>query len=938
MSDFKRVQKKWQKRWEEAKLFEPEIDNNKPKFFLTFPYPYVNGYAHIGHSYTSTRVEAFARYKRMKGYNVLFPQGWHCTGSPIVAAAKRVKEKEEKQLKILKDMGISEKDFPKFEDPEHWVRVFAPEWEKDFRSLGFSIDWRRNFITTSLNPYYDKFIRWQFSRLKEKGYVIRGKFPVVWCPKEQCPVSDHSRSEGEGETTQEFTLLKFKFKDEFIIAATLRPETVYGQTNLWVGPDNDYVKAKVNGETWIISGPCAEKLKEQEKDVEIVGKLKGKEMLGKYVKAPGIGREIIILPSHFCDPGKGTGIVTSVPSDAPDDYVGLEDLKKDRKECEKYGLLYEAVQRIEPIPIIDSSDLGDMAAVKVCKDMGIKSQHERDKLEEAKKLVYKKGFYEGVMNRNCGKYAGMKVIEAKDKVKEELLGSKEADKLYELTGKVVCRCLTPSIVKIVDNQWFINYGDKEWKRLAHKCVEGMRFYPEKVRQQFEYTIDWLHEWACTREEGLGTRLPWDERWLIESLSDSTIYMAYYTIAHLIKHVDYNKIDDSFFDYVFYGKGQKPDVDNIDNIRAEFIYWFPCDFRNSGKDLIQNHLTFFIFNHVALFPPEQWPKSVGANGWVTIDGQKMSKSLGNVIMLRNMAEEFGADASRITILNGGEGMDDPNWDTTFAKSIYSKLEQIEEMVKQHYTQGKDYEGRKVDEWFTSVLHRTIRDVTDCMDQTLFRSAIQKAYFDMTRHIKWYLKRVGDKPNKSLVKFALESQVLMLAPFTPHICEEIWSHMKKEGFISTSQWPNYAEKRIDERSEQMETLVGSVMSDISNVMKLAKIEKPKKVTLFVSDEWKYLFLAQFKKELNKTRNIGDLIKIFVKSDHGQDITKLIPQLVNNPNRIPQMILNQTEEFETLEENKEFFNSEFGMDFEIIVAEKSESPKARNAMPGKPAILLE
>ncbi|MBI4150057.1 class I tRNA ligase family protein, partial [Candidatus Woesearchaeota archaeon] len=184
MVELLKIQEKWQKKWAEAKVFEADAAPGKKKFFLTFPYPYVNGLPHVGHLFTLMRVEAFARYKRLAGYHVSWPQGWHCTGSPIVNAARRIKEGEEKQIKIMKDFGLTDKEIKKFVDPEMWVRYFPKEYKKDLQNLGLSIDWRREFITTSLNQSYDKFIRWQFNKLKEKNYVIKGKFPVVWCPKE----------------------------------------------------------------------------------------------------------------------------------------------------------------------------------------------------------------------------------------------------------------------------------------------------------------------------------------------------------------------------------------------------------------------------------------------------------------------------------------------------------------------------------------------------------------------------------------------------------------------------------------------------------------------------------------------------------------------------------------------------------------------------------
>jgi leucyl-tRNA synthetase len=934
MTDFSTIQAKWQKKWEESRIFYASPDD-RPKFFVSFPYPYINAYSHIGHLYTLMRVDTCARYRRLKGFNVLFPQGWHITGSPIVNAAKRVKEREPKQVKIMQDMGISEQDLPKFEDPEYWLEFFAPEFKKDYMTMGMSIDWSREFFTSSLNPHYDRFIQWQFNKLKEKGYVIKGKFPVVWCPKCNEAVGDHSRSEGEGETTQEFTLLKFKFGDECIVAATLRPETVYGQTNLWCGADIEYVKAKVGKETWIMSKECSEKLQDQDKDIEMIGAVKGSDLLGKKVKAPFVDNMIPILPSHFCDPDKGTGIVTSVPSDAPDDWMGLVDLKKDEKACKKYGLDTDEIKSLKPIPIIDSKGLGNLAAVKVCEDMGIKDQHDRKKLEEAKKLVYKKGFYEGVMAKNCGKHAGMPVEKAKDMVKKELLDSGQADKLYELTGYVVCRCLTPAMVKIVSDQWFLNYADEDWKDLARKCLSRMTLYPEKARSQFEHVIGWLHEWACTREEGLGTRLPWDEKWLIESLSDSTVYMAYYTINHILTEIPVEKVSDDLFDSILLGKDAPPGVDSakVEAMRKEFNYWYPMDFRNSGKDLIQNHLTFFIFNHVAIFPEDKWPVGIGTNGWVTVDGQKMSKSLGNMIPLRDVAEKFSVDASRFTILAGGEGLDDPNWESDLAFSMKGKLAQLLEPGKL-LEKGTDAR-RPIDDWAESQLNRLIREAGEFMDKTLFRSALQKIYFEMQQVIRWYSRRCNDEPNKEVMRKLVESQLIMLSPFTPHVCEEAWESLGKKGFVSLAGWPECDESKI--LPVDTEASIRTLLDDIRSVLKLAKLDKPSKIKLFTSPSWKYELFMMVRDKLAETQNPKEIIAAVMTTDlkkHGQDVMKIIPRLIQTG----VSDIDETQEQETLQGALDFLKSEFSCEIELISAEQTREPKAKNAFPGKPAILVE
>lgn len=934
--NFKEIEKKWQKKWEEAKIFEADAQKGKEKFFVTFPYPYMNAYLHLGHFLTLTRTDIFARYKRMRGFNVLFPQGWHCTGSPIENAAKRIREGEPKQIKIMKDMGFSDEEIKKFADPKYWVEYFPKEAEKDVKSIGASIDFRRSFITTELNPHYDKFIRWQFRKLKEKGYVVKGKHPVVWCKKCNSPVGDHSRVEGEGEVPQEWTLTKFKFDDSYLVSATLRPETVFGITNVWVNPELEYVIAKVDGEKWIISEQAAEKLKEQEKEVKIIGKIKGKELIGKYCVAPLTKRKVIILPSFFCDPERGTGIVSSVPSDAPDDYIALKELKENEELCKRYGLNFEEVKKIEIIPIINTKEMGNMPAKKVVEEMGIKSQNEREALEKARKIVYKAGYYQGTMNENCGEYAGMKVEVAKELIKKELIESGEGDIFYELTGRVVCRCLTPSIVKIVKDQWFLKYGDKEWKKLAHKALDRMKLYPEKVRTQFNYVIDWLNDWACTREYGLGTRLPWDEKWVIESLSDSTIYMAYYTIAHLIKKVPIEKINDAFFDYVFFGRGEKPDVENIEKMREEFEYWYPLDFRNSGKDLVQNHLTFFIFNHVAIFPERHWPRAIGVNGFVTIDGEKMSKSKGNFILVRDLIKKFSVDASRMTITYGGEELDDVNWDSELVKSLNQKLEQLYEFCVNNYGKGSN-EMLSIDKWMNSKINEIIKESTEFMEEAMFRSALQRIYFDFQRYVKWYLKR-NPNPNKEVMKRLIETQVLLLSPFAPFICEEIWEKIGKEGFVSLAQWPVAGE--IDKKLDIIEEVIQRTIEDIHSVVRLSKLEKIKKMKIFIAKSWKYKLFDAIKDVENK-KNFNEMIEKAMKIEevkkNSKEVVKIIKAIAKDPSKFPLKMISKEKEIKVFKESKEFFEKEFECEVEVIDGDESNEVKAQQALPMKPGILV-
>ena len=140
--------------------------------------------------------------------------------------------------------------------------------------------------STQPKPIFGRFVEWQYKTLQKKGYVVKGTHPVVWCPHDSSPTGDHDRYEGEGVAPEEFTLIMFKHNDSFLPAATFRPETIYGATNLWLNPDADYVEAQVDKEKWIISGKAAEKLREQKKKITIIRQFKGRELIGSYVTNP----------------------------------------------------------------------------------------------------------------------------------------------------------------------------------------------------------------------------------------------------------------------------------------------------------------------------------------------------------------------------------------------------------------------------------------------------------------------------------------------------------------------------------------------------------------------------------------------------------------------------------------------------------------------------
>ena len=183
------------------------------------------------------------------------------------------------------------------------------------------------------------------------------------------------------------------------------------------------------------------------------------------------------------------------------------------------------------------------------------------------------------------------------------------------------------VVALTD-QWYLSYGEEDWQKIVYDHLHSPNFnaFNEKNMEKFDFVLGWLKEWACSRQFGLGTLLPWDQQWVIESLSDSTIYMAYYTIAHFIhgsvSNLNGLKVEsglspelfsDDVFDYIFLDKS-KPNVPDdfaplLERMKSEFEYWYPMDLRVSAKDLIPNHLTMSLYNHVEIWKnqPKFWPR-------------------------------------------------------------------------------------------------------------------------------------------------------------------------------------------------------------------------------------------------------------------------------------------------------------------------------------------
>jgi len=342
--------------WEESKTFELDGGDGAETWLGTFPYPYMNGRLHLGHAFTTSKVDFAAGYQRLKGKRALYPFGFHCTGMPIKACADKLKremetygnppvfpvisleeqqkaaeieqKKKEKekgkpikskkaktqqkggakfQWQIMESSNVSPSEIEKFADADYWLRYFPPLAMQDLKDMGSKIDWRRSFITTDVNPYYDAFICWQFRKLKSEGKIKFGKRETIFSPLDGQPCMDHDRQTGEGVGVQEYTLVKQEVLKPFppvlkeleklpqkvyLVPATLRPETMYGQTNCWILPTGTYGAYKINDKEIFVCTPRAARNLAFQELSPVFGeicellKFKGEQLVGTAIRAP----------------------------------------------------------------------------------------------------------------------------------------------------------------------------------------------------------------------------------------------------------------------------------------------------------------------------------------------------------------------------------------------------------------------------------------------------------------------------------------------------------------------------------------------------------------------------------------------------------------------------------------------------------------------------
>jgi len=725
--------------------------------------------------------------------------------------------------------------------------------------------------------------------------------------------------------------------------ATLRPETIRGVTNAFVNPNSIYVEANVDGEKWIISKEAAGKFSLQARNVTIEREVLSETLIGEFIQNPITEESVIILPATFVDSDNATGAVMSVPAHSPDDWLALTEAKQNIEQMSAYGIKPKSLENITPISILTVEGYGEFPAKDIVESFGITTSND-PLLKQATHELYNKEFHSGILRDFYGIYSGETVEKARDQIKQDYLELDLFDTMYEFTEDVVCRC-GGSVEVATQETWFLRYNDDSWRKKAINIVDQLDGIPQNTKNEYYRTIDWLKEWPCIRNYGLGTHLPWDPDYVIEPLSDSTLYMAYYTISHHLNSIPADDLTHEFFDALFFGPTAvaSPDPRALE-LRKEWEYWYPINYRCSANDLISNHLTFFLYHHAEFFDESHWPNGIMVMGMGLLEGEKMSSSKGHVVLVEEAVNKYGSDTVRFFLLSSAEPWQDYDWRSDQVDVIRTQLFRFwNRSFDVISLPTADQNLSKPDKWLLSKLNQIIEKTTSSLDRFETRTASQAVFYELEEHIKWHNRRsVFTKSNWAL-REVLRTRLIMLSPFMPFLSNELHELLTGDP-LDTASWPNTSLEFDAPLIELEEDLIRALLSDIHEVKNVIN-KNPSLISIYTPAPWKYQVLETL---IDSNLDLGVAMGILMQNDElrpfGNEIKRLSTTLLTYLRQQPPerlSLLKSIEESNLYSSAKDFFEKELGVTIEFHTEDENSidpSGKAAQSAPFRPGIYME
>ena len=918
------IEKKWQERWEKDKIFEVKEDPKKEKYYILEMYPYPSSSLHMGHLRNYSIGDAFARYKRMLGFNVLYPMGYDSFGLPAENAAI--------------DHGAN---------PEEWTNSNIEAIKGQQKRIGLSYDWTREIYSHDINYYM--FDQWLFLKFLEKGLAYREDSYVNWCPdcntvlaNEQVQGGKCWRCNAEAEQkflTQWFlkikayadelldglnevdwpekvkimqrnwigrsegTIIKFHIlgEDRDIEIFTTRPDTLYGVTFMVFAPEHPWVKEWVKGTVYEeeFEKLYYEVMKQNTFERTDIGIEKKGLFIGKYAVNPMTNEDIPVYVGNFVIFEYGGGSIMAVPAHDQRDF----------EFAKKYNI---------PIRIV----------IQPC-DYEMKVDKMTRAYEGDGTLINSEEF-NGMENRSAIKAitkkldkSGMGNTTVNFKIRDWLISRQRywgcpIPIVYCDNCGIVPVSYQDLPVELPKDVKFTGKGNplETSKSFANiKCPKcGKQGKRETDTMDTFVDSSWYFIKFC---DPINSEVVPYRRNIVEYWMNVDQYIG--GVEHAIMHLLYAR----FFTKVTRDLGLHSSDEPFQRLLTQGMI-------NKAHPYCPKCNTFAIKTEIK----NKKCKRCGTE--YILKSVKMSKSLGNTVDPIGIMNEYGADAARFFILFGASPKSGLEWSEE-GVGFASKF--IKNMFFQLATPPENFRNEKSirDTLMIYNLNKTIKDVTESLEKIAIRNAVNSIIQFSSELNKYKLEEV----NKEIYEECRDKLTLLMHPIAPHITEEIWEIIGKKGFISLASWPTYDENLFTADSDFKWKLMNNTIDSINQIKLIIKKEKLDKISIIIPEEWKYKFYSLLISLLEKTKNQGEIMKKIMQEKefkpYGKFISQTIGKILKNVGKFSKTTLTTKEEFEFFKDIKPIIEKKYNCNIEILIEKDSKDKKAAQALPGRPAIII-
>jgi len=758
--DFKTIDDKWSKYWEENNTFHAKANPDKEPYCIVIPPPNVTGILHMGHALNNTLQDIIVRYKRMKGFETCWMPGTDHAG---IATQNVVERQLAKENTTRQDVGREAFNERLWE----WKKEYGDTIIHQLKKLGSSCDWPRTRFT--MDDGYSNAVKEVFVRLYDKGLIYQGKYIINWCPRCHTALSDEEAEHQD--TAGKLYHIRYPFSDDphkYVVVATTRPETMLGDTAVAVNPkDKRY-----------------------------------KDLIGKTLTLPFLGRKIEIIKDDFVDPEFGTGAVKVTPAHDPNDF-----LMGKRHDLEFVNIMHE----------------------------------------------------NGVINENGGEFNGLDRFDARKNIIEKLEEQDLLEKIDEHAHAVghCYRCHT-MVEPYLSKQWFVKM--EPLAKPAREVVESgkVKFHPERWTKVYMNWMENIRDWCISRQIWWGHRIP---VWYCPDCAEGENIIVSKDTPEKCPKCNSTELkqDEDVLDTWFSSWLWPFATFNWPQDDADLKFFYPSSSLFTASEIIFFWVARMVMAGIEFMGDIPF-EDVYIHGTVRDSkGRKMSKSLGNALDPLEIIEEYGADALRFSlIMNSGQDLyiskEKFELGRNFANKIWNATRLVlmnTKDIDKKFDLAQAAKSPDLDtpsKWIISRLYETIDDVSAAIEKYKYSEAENAIYdFFWNNFCDWYLEMIkhrwDDKTTQNIALSILTNSLKIISPFMPFVTEEIWSTLENtDGEICLQPWPESNKELINKEVENNMQLIIDLINRVRNWRIVCKIKQNEKVDCLLTSNDKVISLLQ------------------------------------------------------------------------------------------------